>query len=518
MRFFLIVVLAVLLPLQALAHAQLRASDPVEGAVIAEPPAMVVLRFNEPVAPLVLRLIGPDGAATDLAGSVQADSVTVTLPAGLGEGTHLLSWRVASADGHPVGGTLTFHIGAPSAAPPAVMSAGGVAPFAAALRFALTTALVIVTGAAVFGAFVAQPVAGPQSIATTAAAVTLVAGVGLIGVQGLDMLSLAPVALMTAQPWLAGLSASVAVTAALAVLAAGLALGALRRSGRGGRRALALAAWVLASLSFAASGHAAAAPPRLIALPAVTLHALALIFWIGALLPLLAGLRGPAPDTVLRRFSTVAIPMVALLVLSGAALTWLQAGNLAALLESSYGLLLAGKLALVAVLLALAARNRLVLTPALATGRTDAIPRLRRAIRAEVILGIAIIALASGFRLTPPPRALVTSDAPVFAHFHADHAMADIQLSAGAGGQFDLVLGFQTGDFAALTPQEVDVTFARPDAGIEPLRLTATPRADGLWQAGPVTLPLAGDWEVSLRLLITDFDRLTLSGTVTIPD
>jgi CopC domain len=38
----------------------------------------------------------------------------VDLPGGLSRGTHLVSWRVVSADGHPVGGALTFSVGEPS--------------------------------------------------------------------------------------------------------------------------------------------------------------------------------------------------------------------------------------------------------------------------------------------------------------------------------------------------------------------------------------------------------------------
>ena len=44
-------------------------------------------------------------------------TVTIRLPEGLMAGTHLLSWRVISADSHPVGGALTFSIGQPSAQP-----------------------------------------------------------------------------------------------------------------------------------------------------------------------------------------------------------------------------------------------------------------------------------------------------------------------------------------------------------------------------------------------------------------
>ncbi|NHB78455.1 copper resistance CopC/CopD family protein [Rhodobacter calidifons] len=517
----LLALLLALLPLQALAHAQLRASDPAEGAVLAEAPAVARLAFNEAVAPLILRLIGPDGAASDPQGRAENATLTVALPAGLARGTQLLSWRVVSDDGHPVGGTLTFHIGAPSATPPTPAElAAGAARMAAALRLALTVALVTAVGLGLFSALVARAPMPPAllAIGRVAAAATLPLGACLIGVQGLDMLSLPVSAFLSAAPWTAGLAAPVAVTVALSVLAAGLAgVGTPAGDGRL-RSGFALGAWALAALSFAASGHAAAAAPRALTVPAVALHAAALIFWMGALLPLLLALRGPQAGLLLRRFSSLAVPLVGLLVLSGATLTWAQAGSLAALAGSAYGLVLGAKLALVAGLLALAARNRLLLTPALAAGRADAAPRLARAIRAEIVLGLLVLALASSFRLTPPPRALIEPAKPLYAHIHTARAMADIRLTPGRAGPVEVSLGPQTGDFDELVPQEVEVVLTQPETGIEPIRLTALHGGDGLWHAGPVTLPVPGEWEVALRLLISDFERVTLTGTLTLPD
>ena len=102
----------------AVAHASMTGSDPPNNAVIAEAPETMVVTFNEPVAPLTMRLIAPGGAVQDLS-DVAADgnSLRVRLPDGLGRGTHLLSWRVVSADGHPVGGSVTFSIGEPTVGP-----------------------------------------------------------------------------------------------------------------------------------------------------------------------------------------------------------------------------------------------------------------------------------------------------------------------------------------------------------------------------------------------------------------
>ena len=65
-------------------------------------------------------------------------------------------------------------------------------------------------------------------------------------------------------------------------------------------------------------------------------------------------------------------------------------------------------------------------------------------------------------------------------------------------------------------PKEVEIVFA--GAGSEPIRLTALRGGDGLWHTGPVMLPRPGDWAVSLRLRTGDFEHMTLTDTLTLPD
>src|SRR5579872_6448775 len=97
----------------AFAHASLVGSDPPEGATLAASPPALRLDFNEPVSPLVVRLIGPNGEAITPRVRAENESLTISAPQ-LARGTHVLSYRVISADGHPVGGSVTFSIGAPS--------------------------------------------------------------------------------------------------------------------------------------------------------------------------------------------------------------------------------------------------------------------------------------------------------------------------------------------------------------------------------------------------------------------
>ena len=96
--------------------ASLVGSEPPAGTTLAEPPATLRLDFNEPVSPLIVRLVGPTGEAVTPAVKAQNSTLTI-VPPRLQRGTYVLSWRVISADGHPVGGSVLFSVGAPSAGP-----------------------------------------------------------------------------------------------------------------------------------------------------------------------------------------------------------------------------------------------------------------------------------------------------------------------------------------------------------------------------------------------------------------
>ncbi|TIW53078.1 MAG: copper resistance protein CopC, partial [Mesorhizobium sp.] len=117
----LLVAMAVLaMPGRAFAHAALVATDPADGALLEQSPAQFSLIFSEPVSPLVLTLVRPDGSQLALTSfRLNDQTVEIDNPETLKSGTHVLSWRVVSVDGHPVGGSALFSIGAPSAAPTA---------------------------------------------------------------------------------------------------------------------------------------------------------------------------------------------------------------------------------------------------------------------------------------------------------------------------------------------------------------------------------------------------------------
>jgi copper transport protein len=503
---------------QALAHASLVASDPADGKVVPVPPAALTLRFNEPVSPLVIRLIDPAGDAIALA-DVRAENAIVSIPllSMLATGTHVLSWRVISADGHPVAGAVVFSIGAPSATPAASSDGdAGVRAGLWALKLVIYLGLFVGVGGAFFLAWVEKADRRPgEPVMVALLACGLLAVPLSVGLQGLDALDLPPSALRQQIVWIEGLQTAYGATAIAAAFALLAGLLALAPGSRRLARALSLCGLLAVGLAFALSGHASTAPPQLVSRTALLVHGACVAFWIGALLPLAMGARcGGSADGALARFSR-AIPLpLLLLVASGAWLVVAQLDRIDALWRTSYGQVLACKLALVALLLVLAACNRYRLTPRLVQGDRTAAHSFAMSITAELVLAVAILALVALWRFTPPPRALALAP-PISIHLHGDKAMAEITLAraAGQGAQLQIL----DSAFAPLSAQEVVLVLANPAAGIEPIRRPAVRLDETNWRIDGLSVPIAGRWTLRVEILVSDFDKLTLEDTATLP-
>jgi copper transport protein len=214
----------------ALAHASLISTQPEDGAVLREPPERFILIFNEPVAPLRLQLIDRRGQITPLTDIVQHNmTVIVRPPPGLlDQGTHALSWRVVSSDGHPVGGTLVFSVGQPDATTPIREAKSDPLLNTAIwlLRIGIFIALFLGLGGAVSANWLAprRPLPGgtEKLFAALCAAGLLMVPLS-VGLQGLDALELPLSALAQANVWLTGFATSYGTSALLAFLALGAA-------------------------------------------------------------------------------------------------------------------------------------------------------------------------------------------------------------------------------------------------------------------------------------------------------
>lgn len=492
----------------ALAHAALISVEPANGSMLATAPKAVELRFNETVTPGAIRLI--DGAGRvrdDTRVSASGETISVAMPADLPEGTAVVSYRVISQDGHPVTGSVIFSVGTPTAAKPPAAVDSGLNALIWLARVGLYIGLFVGVGGVFFARWVAWSMTG-----TTVPRVALVVGfpcaIASLGLLGLDLLGVPPAALATIAPWKVAFATSAGSALLVAIAAMLFALTALR--GVWSARALAIIAFVGAGLSLAMTGHAATAPPEMLMRSAIFLHGLGVTFWIGALAPLVALVsKSPAAALpVVNRFSRIAMPVVAILALTGLALAIVQLEKLSALIETRYGLILLIKLALVLVLLALAALNRFRLTTALAEDRKAAVA-LKRSILLECVVGLVILAVVAGWRFTPPPRTIVP-ETPLAIHIHSDKAMFQVLVLPGKAGIDDFVLQLMTGEGTPLAAKEVMLTLSLPERGIEPMERSASPGPDGYWHVRKVELPFAGRWHVRIDALVSDFEQITL--------
>jgi copper transport protein len=513
----LVLLLILLSASGARAHAVLLETIPSDRAVIAGPPDVIVLRFNETVQPITVEL--RDSAA----GRVSADIVIVghevhVVPrVPLGRGAYFVSYRVTSADSHPVAGSLLFAVGAaPAEWVTPTISAGAYTgwTWAAGINraFFLTVCLMVIGGLiftfvidrGVQRASLLRPV-----IARAAAAgiVTVVVGVYVHGGVLLDAAEASP---WDPEIWAVGLQSTRG--SALIVTAVGLFLCLARR------KAIATMGVALVIASFALSGHAATASPRWIAIPTLLFHIGAVAFWMGSMVPLLNALHETqsAKTAIFRHFSDLALVVVPQLILAGGILAVLQIQKPEALFASAYGLMLSLKLSLVALLLVVAACNRWILLPEMAENVAGHAARFRRAIQAELVLGVSVLCATAFLAQTVPPRSTFDGvDASIKAARGAGQTVlivardykAVIAVSPARPGRNSIRVRILGSDDRLIDPLEVAIDLSNSQAGIEPLRRKLAAIDDGYFEYSGPELTLAGPWTVRIDALIDDFAK-----------
>nr|WP_203622076.1 copper resistance protein CopC [Streptomyces sp. SID8499] len=445
----------------ASAHAGLRSADPADGTVLASAPRALTLTFTESVGLLddSFRLFAPDGRRVRTGEPRHApgrtDTAQVAFPAGLGQGTFTVAWRVVSADSHPVSGAFTFSVGRPSPATAAVDTGPAEDPLTGSLydlaRYAAYGAAALLVGTAAFVLLCRPPDPGPLRrplaagwwllLAATLALLVLRAPYESGAGPAAAFTSSAPSRTLTTRPGVVLLIrlALLAPTALFLVRlcrrgpqpdAPGEGRTAPQREDRtpaSSRAALATGA-VLAlalALTWAASDHASAGLQVPAAMASSVLHLLAMAVWLGGLTALLTTLQrtprtttaadtdgsaGTAPAALVAplaataaRFSRLAFLAVTVLVATGIYQSWRGLGSWPALTGTVYGRLLLVKLFAVVLLLAVAGGSR-HWTARLAAARTG-LRALRRSVLAEVAVGVAVLMVSTVLSGTLPGRA-----------------------------------------------------------------------------------------------------------------
>jgi len=399
----------------ASAHANLVSSDPAGGATLETAPTQIQITFSEQPDPGVsgILLYDQTGAKLDVVGSAvaQGDRTLVFPIAGdLPNGVYTVAWTTTSVeDGHATSDSFTFGVGVtptqgPSAAAPPP-STSGPTPLSAISKSLLYAGLMLLVAIAVVGMGLFQ--GAPRARTRVGVWAAGAASIGVLGFVWAQQRATGA----SMSRYLGSEAARVPIAlATVTLVAAILAVVAARSS----QRWLPWAAGAAAAIALALrahGGHAAAAPLPVLAQIEQWVHMMAGACWAGGLvlLVLLVRERRDDPPLVLaRRYSTVALVAIAVVVASGALRGVAELGGLddvVRIWQSTYGRTLAVKIVVVIGVIVLGAVNRYRSLPRLARDRH---PLLRIA-SAELVAAVGILALTATLTSLPPPVSAVTA-------------------------------------------------------------------------------------------------------------
>jgi len=522
----------------AAAHATLTKTSPENGAVLRRSPATVVLRFNEAVETAFgsIRVYNCGGQRVDAGKITRPNERSVSVRAGgqLPRGTYTVTWRVISADSHPVAGAFTFSVQeATSGSCKNVFASSGTSGWidalfkaARALDFAL---ILLVLG-------------GAAALALVLRSAALELRTRLYGT-------------------LAGLGAALVVTAILCIALQGAVAGGFglteafrwntfdavlhTRFGKAFLFQLAFAA-VAMLLAFATNRTRNAMLGPLVLVPAVCLlptlsaaghartsgtiafaadiaHLTAASVWVGGLaFTVLALLRAgedrwPLAARAVPVFSRLAVLSVVTLITAGVLRGYEEVRAWHGLWDTTYGLLLLAKVALVLPLLALGAYNNRYAVPRLKKQIASIIEQRRflRAAGAELAIMAAIVGVTAVLVTEPPAKAsikppkLFTTTAP----------LGNLELNmtvepARTGPNVIHIYTFtQRGVPAPTAAAKLSATL--PGKSLGPLRIPLQRIGPFHYTVSGATFPFAGDWQLTIEARRGEFEALT--QTITVP-
>ncbi|GAA0793553.1 copper resistance CopC/CopD family protein [Spirilliplanes yamanashiensis] len=531
--------LAILTPASpASAHAVLKSSDPAADAIVPEAPATVSLVFTEPVQLVAgrIQVLAPDGSRADQGEpSVAGTTVTIRLR-GEAQGTYLVSYRVISADSHPIAGAFPYSVGVASTPPVAADdTSAGVDPV---VRTAIAVAKYLGYAGLllIIGPVMVLSLLWPHRLQRRAPGRLVWTGFGLTLASALAALWLqVPYTTGTGlfgggwsdlQGVLGSTFGAVMLVRIGVVCAAALLVRPLI-AGTGGESRSDLA--VLTVLGVAAvstwplTGHPSASPVAAVSIVIDAVHLAAMAVWLGGLVMLFGFLLPRADERELgailpiwSRWATVA---VGALVLAGTTQALIEVGTLDGLVSTTYGRLMMVKVGLVALVLAVAAYSRRLVQRAAAGGVTRPV---RRAVAVELGATAVILAVTAVLVQTPPARTAAAGPAggqAVTTSYDATLTNESFRLQVTAFpatvGNNSIHLYAYNPDGTPLPVVEWVATAALPAQNVEPIAVDLLRITDN-HAIGEVSLPTAGDWELRFTLRTSEIEQSTVAGTVPI--
>lgn len=535
----------------ASAHAALIDSDPVEGSVLERAPDEVVLVFNEAVQPIGggFQLVSSSAGTIPLQAHGRGRTVVVELPETIAAGTQLLGWRVVSADGHPISGTLIFHLGAPSMEQaPAGRGVEGEEPAVQAAYSFLTgthyLGLLLFAGLLVIERLVLRrrriPRGANRAVLRWALGTAALSAVLLVPLGALRLSGAALSALLRPEHWIEAVFWQPAVIAVL-TLGCGVVAYLAAVSGALGGSARPLIALLTAAVALASPvllGHTMSKQPTALVMAADVVHLLAGAVWLGGLAALLLAIPrsgrwqrggssdGDAADSIqavgiVQRFSTLAALSALLLGLSGTTMALVILPSPEALITTGYGRALLTKLGLVLVVVSLAQWNRVRLLPLIQKTPEAGLGwrRLRQVVgyEAGILLSVLLVTgvltnlnpehshhASGGIGAGTPiaeTRSVLEADLDGGIRLHGE-------LSPMAPGSNRLVFVLMDADGGTVSTLSEPVIRAFLPAGeFGPIAATARLNSETGEYEASITLPVAGQWRIEIAVRLSRYEE-----------
>jgi copper transport protein len=545
-----VVLIALVAAPSAFAHAILQQSTPENGSVVRRSPPSVTLRFNEGVETAFgsIRAYDCGGGRVDSGKVARPNnrSVSIKLNRQLPQGSYTVTWRVISADAHPVAGAFVFHVKTADRSGSCKQVFGKGTPgdvdalfkFARALDFAL---LLLVVGGAAALALVLRSAAAELRVRLYGILAGL--ALGLLVAGGLCIVLQGAVAggfgLSEAFHWntvdsvlQTHFGKAFLLQLAFAAIVAPTAFTASRtRNAAVGAATLVPALCLLPTLS--AAGHARTS--GVIAVVADVLHMLAAATWVGGLaFTVLAVLlsgddRWPLASRAIPRFSILAVASVVMLVAAGAVRGSQELVPSGTSLrhwprfiwdgysQTRYGHLLLAKIALVLPLLGLGAYNNRYAVPRLRKQIASIVEQRRflRAAGAELLIMAAIVGVTAVLVTEPPAKAsikppkLFSTIAPI-----GDLEM-NLTVEPARTGPNLIHIYYYTQLGAPGNTAATKLSATLPSQNLGPLRIPLQRIVPSHYTVTAAVFPQPGDWQVTIEARRGEFESLT--QTITVP-
>jgi copper transport protein len=521
-----------------LAHAALDFSFPSANSVLETSPPSILLDFDEDIDQSLaeISLFDQNEAEIELGPITQVtdgSSVQAAAPQ-LADGTYVVVWRVASADGHVVDGAFSFRVGvgstvagddllarvsAGSGSSDAVEWALGIA------RFLALFGIMVAIGAGVFGAGVfgvagsgGVLAAGTSRLLRVAVTALLVGSVAAFGFYAAQAVGGGLAQAFSPDAWGRVSSTQVGrallIRIVLALVLVGL-LVAINRRTAGWWQGLGLAALVFAVVTFSASGHAYGQSAALPWIANDAIHLGAASLWMGGLVLFATGGRAWFDDVdraaTVRRFSRVSTVAIPIVVITGSVQTVQLAGGLdvvrSQLSDGSWGRVLIVKVVVVTVAVVIGGVSQWLL-------RNADVSSLRRTVTAEAVIGVVVIGLAAGL-IALPPRPAAPAQLFTASLAQAD-VVAEVTVTPGSVGSNELHIIVTTPGGALAPIADLQARMTPVDGSLPTSPVSITKDGPNHY-TGFITLPRSGDWTLEILAQVDASRSVLLSTTVPIP-